>query len=57
MEDLIYYLKNRDHDRKLKEIYNQILKCDLLLIDEVGYLPLNKEEAIVLLALCMNKHQ
>lgn len=22
MEDLIYYLKNRDHDRKSKEIYN-----------------------------------
>lgn len=45
MSDLIYFLKNKNNCKKSKEVINRINKSDLLLIDEVGYVPLSKEEA------------
>lgn len=45
MSELIYFLKNKADCRKSREVINRLNKCDLLMIDEVGYIPLTKEDA------------
>lgn len=38
-------LEDKERYRKSKEIINSLNKWDLLMIDEVGYIPLIKKEA------------
>ena len=45
LNDLIYYLKTADENRRSREMVHRMERCDLLLIDEVGYLPLTREDA------------
>ena len=54
LNDLIYYLKTFSENKRSKEMMNRIEKCDLLLIDEVGYLPLTKDDANLFFSLISN---
>jgi DNA replication protein DnaC len=45
MEHLIKILKTHEVVKKSRLELKKIRKCDLLLIDEIGYLPISKEEA------------
>ncbi len=45
MDNLVYSLKTQDIMRKSKIKINKIHSSDLVIIDEIGYLPINCEEA------------
>jgi len=45
MENLIRILKTHEVAKKSRLELKRIKKCDLLIIDEIGYLPISKEEA------------
>lgn len=45
MEHLIKILKTQEVVKKSRLELKKIKKCDLLIIDEIGYLPVSKEEA------------
>jgi len=45
MEHLIKILKTHEVVKKSRLELKKIKKCDLLIIDEIGYLPISKEEA------------
>lgn len=45
MSDLMEVLNYRSESRKLENKYKKILNCQILLLDEVGYQPINKDEA------------
>ena len=45
MEKLIKILKTHEVVKKSRLELKRIKKCDLLIIDEIGYLPISKEEA------------
>ena len=57
MSELIYFLKNKDSCRKSKEVINRLNKCDLLMIDEVGYIPLTKEDANLFFEIVSGLHE
>ena len=57
MSELIYFLKNKDGCRKSKEVLNCLNKCDLLMIDEVGYIPLTKEAANLFFEIVSGLHE
>jgi DNA replication protein DnaC len=45
MDSLVHTLKTQDISQKSKTRMRWIRKCDLLIIDEMGYLPISKIEA------------
>lgn len=45
MDSLVHILKTRDISQKSQHRLRWIKKCDLLIIDELGYLPVSKGEA------------
>lgn len=45
MDNLIHVLKTQEISQKSKARMRWIRKCDLLIIDEMGYLPISKTEA------------
>lgn len=45
MNELMYILKTKDLIKKSKVKYNRIKKTQLLLLDEVGYTPVTRDEA------------
>lgn len=45
MNELMYTLKTKDVIKKSKVKYNRIKKAQLLLLDEVGYTPVTRDEA------------
>lgn len=45
MDNLVYSLKTREISRKSKGRINRIYSSDLIIIDEIGYLPITREEA------------
>ena len=45
MDNLIHILKTQEISRKSGARINWIKQCDLLIIDEVGYLPVSRVEA------------
>lgn len=45
MDNLVYSLKTREISRKSKGRINSIYSSDLIIIDEIGYLPITREEA------------
>ncbi|TDT45772.1 IS21-like element helper ATPase IstB [Fonticella tunisiensis] len=45
MDNLIYSLKTQEISRKSKGKVNKIYSSDLVIIDEIGYLPITREEA------------
>ncbi len=57
MSELIYFLKNKDSCRKSKEVISRLSKCDLLMIDEVGYIPLIKEDANLFFEIVSGLHE
>ena len=57
MSELIYFLKNKDSCRKSKEVISRLSKCDLLMIDEVGYIPLTKEDANLFFEIVSGLHE
>jgi DNA replication protein DnaC len=45
MDNLMHVLKTQDISRKSKGKVNSILSSSIIIIDELGYLPITKEEA------------
>ena len=45
MEDLVFNLKTEKVIKKSAKLIKRLKKCSLIIVDEVGYLPVNKEEA------------
>lgn len=57
MDRLMYYLKTQDISRKSKSKINRIYSSDLVIIDEIGYLPISHEEANMFFQLISNLHE
>lgn len=57
MSELVYFLKNKDSCRKSKEVTNRLNKCDLLIIDEIGYISLTKEGANLFFEIVSRLHE
>lgn len=57
MDNLIYMLKTQEISRKSKTRMNNILSSSLVIIDEVGYLPINREEANLFFKLVSALHE
>lgn len=57
MDNLVYSLKTQDIMRKSKMKINKIHSSDLVIIDEIGYLPINREEANMFFQLISALHE
>jgi len=57
MDKLMHILKTQDISRKSKSKVNHILSSSLVIIDELGYLPINKEEANMFFQLISALHE
>ncbi|WP_139903756.1 ATP-binding protein [Clostridium thermarum] len=57
MDNLMHVLKTQDISRKSKGKVNSILSSSLVIIDELGYLPINKEEANLFFQLISALHE
>ena len=57
MDNLVYSLKTQDIMRKSKIKINKIHSSDLVIIDEIGYLPINREEANMFFQLISALHE
>lgn len=57
MDKLMHILKTQDISRKSKSKVNHILSSSLVIIDELGYLPITKEEANMFFQLISALHE
>lgn len=57
MDNLMYSLKTQEISRKSKGKINKILSSSLLIIDELGYLPITREEANLFFQLITALHE
>ena len=57
MDNLMHILKTQDISRKSKGKINSILSSSLVIIDELGYLPITKEEANMFFQLISALHE
>jgi len=57
MDNLIHILKTREISKKSMGRLGWIKKCDLLIIDELGYLPVSRAEANFFFALVSELHE
>ena len=57
MSELIFFLKNKADCRKSREVITRLNKYDLLMIDEVGYIPLTKEGANLFFEIVSGLHE
>lgn len=57
MDNLMHILKTQDISRKSKGKVNNILSSSLVIIDELGYLPITKEEANMFFQLISALHE
>ncbi|MCR2043438.1 IS21-like element helper ATPase IstB [Anaerosalibacter massiliensis] len=57
MDNLMYALKTQDIYRKSKIRIGKIHSSDLVIIDEIGYLPINREEANMFFQLISSLHE
>lgn len=57
MSESIYFLKNKESCRKSNEVINRSNKCDLLMIDEVGYILRTKEDANLFFEIVSGLHE
>ena len=57
MDNLIHILKTREISQKSLGRLGWIKKCDLLIIDELGYLPVSRAEANFFFALVSELHE
>lgn len=57
MDNLMHVLKTQDISRKSKGKVNNILSSSLVIIDELGYLPITKEEANMFFQLISALHE
>jgi DNA replication protein DnaC len=57
MDNLMHVLKTQDISRKSKGKVNSILSSSLVIIDELGYLPITKEEANMFFQLISALHE
>ncbi len=57
MDNLMYCLKTKDISRKSKSKINRIKSSELIIIDELGYLPITREEANLFFQLISALHE
>ena len=57
MENLIHILKTQEISQKSVSRMRHINKCDLVIIDEMGYMPITKTEANLFFSLISKLHQ
>lgn len=57
MSDLMHVLKTQEISRKSKGKMNRILSSNLVIIDELGYLPISREEANLFFQLISALHE
>jgi len=57
MDSLMHSLKTQEISRKSKGKINRILSSSLVLIDEIGYLPITREEANLFFQLISSLHE
>jgi len=57
MDELIRILKTEAITAKSKRRLSRILTCDLVIIDEVGFLPISRQEANMFFQLILNLYQ
>jgi DNA replication protein DnaC len=57
MDKLIHVLKTQEISRKSKGKINKILSSSLVIIDEVGYLPITREEANLFFQIISSLHE
>jgi len=57
MDNLMKVLKTQDISRKSKSKINRILSSNLVIIDELGYLPITREEANMFFQLISALHE
>lgn len=57
MDSLMHILKTQEISRKSKGKINKILSSSLLIIDELGYLPISREEANLFFQLISTLHE
>jgi len=57
MDKLMHVLKTQEISRKIKGKINKILSSSLVIIDEVGYLPITREEANLFFQIISSLHE
>ena len=57
MDSLMHILKTQEISRKSKGKLNRILSSSLVIIDELGYLPVTREEANLFFQLTSSLHE
>ena len=57
MDKLMHVLKTQEISRKSKGKINKILSSSLVIIDEVGYLPITREEANLFFQIISSLHE